>query len=199
MVVLSHLLLNLFKDCYAAEMIPIRLLISIAVVSAIMLMVFFGFLNLKVALAEKQIENDCRALESKIHTMSSSGVTRDVDEIGAGDGTKRTQNFDLPDSIVFLSFGVDADEDNDGVLETGLTENGAVIYYKVDGGSKKVMWLDEDFRFREGKKDNGRWGINGFGEGFILQNPGESMLSFEFVEKNSKTYILIHSNDGIES
>ena len=137
-------------DEYATDMIPIRLLISIAVVSAITLMVFFGFLNLSVIISENQIENDCRELESKIYTMIKSGVPRDVDEVGAGDGTKRVQVFSLPDNLVFLSFGVDPDENNDGILETGLTENGAVIFFRVQGGSKHVIWLDEDIRFREG-------------------------------------------------
>ena len=182
---------------YAADMIPIRLLISIAVVSAIILMVFFGFLNLKIILAENQIQNDCRELESKIYTMISSGVPRDVDELGAGDGTKRIHTFLLPENILFLSFGVDPDENNDGILETGLTENGAVIYYRVSGGSKKVIWLDKDFKFREGVSKDNRWDINNMGEGFILKHSGESILTFEFVEKNRETYLLIHENDGI--
>lgn len=181
----------------ASDMLPIRLIISIAVVSAVTLMVFFGFLNLRVVLAENQIKNDCNTLESKIHTMVSSGVPRDIDESGAGDGTKRVQTFNIPDNIVFLSFGVDPDEDNDGFLETGLTENGATIYYKVQGGSKQVIWLDKEFRFREGILENNKWIINGGGEGLILKNSGEVVLNFEFVEKNHKTYILIRSNDEI--
>lgn len=183
---------------YAADMIPTRLIVSITVVSAIALMVFFGLLNLNVILAENQIENDCRALESKIYTMLSSGVPRDIDETGTGDGTKRSHTFNLPDSILFLSFGVDPDENNDGVLETGLTENGAVIYYKVQGGSKHVIWLDERFRFREGKFENNKWIIHGNGEGFVLTSSGEAILNFELVEKSHSVYVLIHENDGIK-
>ncbi len=186
-------------DDYAADMIPIRLIISIAIVSMIFLMSFFGFLNLKVLLAEKQIENECRALESKIYSMIAGGVTRDVDELGSGDGTKRTHIFNLPENLVFLSFGCDPDEDNNGILETGLTEKGAAIFYKVQGGSKKVIWLDKDFRFREGKFEEGMWNVNGKGEGFIIKEHGKMALNFEFVEKNRKTYILIYSNDGIEN
>jgi len=184
---------------YAADMIPTRLMISAAIVSAIILMILLGLLNLNVILAENQIENDCRALESKIYTMLSSGVPRDVDETGAGDGTKRSHTFNLPDSILFLSFGVDPDENNDGVLETGLTENGAVIYYKVQDGSKHVIWFDERFRLQEGKFENNKWIIHGSGEGFVVTSSGEVTLNFELVEKNHIIYVLIHENDGIKS
>jgi len=186
-------------NCYATETIPVRLIISIAIVSVIMLMVFFSFLNLKIILSENQIENDIRSLESKLCTMLSSGVARDVDETDAGHGTKRTHTFNIPENIIFLSFGCDPDENNDGILQTGLTEDGAVIYYKVSGGCKNVIWLDESFRFREGNFEKYKWTINGFGEGFIIDGSGELVLNFELVEKNHKTYILIHSNDMIES
>jgi hypothetical protein len=184
---------------YAADMIPIRLIISVAVVSAITFLVLFGFFNLRIILSENQIENDCRALESKLYTMLRSGVPRNIDETGAGDGTKRIHVFNVPSNIVFLSFGVDPDKNNDGILKTGLTENGAVIYYRVQGGSKQVIWLDKDFRFREGKFEDNKWVINGSGEGFIIRDYGRYILNFELVQKNRKTYILIHSNDGIES
>ena len=184
-------------DDIAADMIPIRLIISIIVVSVIVIMVFFGFLNLKTILSENQIENDCRQLESKIYTMLSSGVARDIDEAGAGDGTKRSHTFNLPENIVFLSFGADPDGNNDGVLESGLTERGAVIYYKVSGGSKHVIWFDKDFRFREGILKDNRWKINSKEQCFILKDSGKTILNFEFVEKNRKTYILIHEDDGI--
>jgi hypothetical protein len=179
-------------------MIPIRLIISIAIVAAIFLMVAFGFMYLRVVLAENQVENSCATLEGKILTMLSSGIPRDVDEIGAGDGTKRIHSLDLPDNLIFLAFGVDPDSDNDGIYETGLTENGAAIFYKIEGGSKKVIWLNKDFKFREGKYDGDKWILNDGGQGYIITSIGEQTLNFELVEKSSLTYILIHANDNIE-
>ena len=45
-------------DNYAADMIPIRLIISISVVAAIVLIFSIGFINLRVNLAQSSIEND---------------------------------------------------------------------------------------------------------------------------------------------
>ena len=182
-------------DGFAAEMIPIRFIISIAVISAVMLMVAFGYSNLTVILSENQLENECRILESKLSTMLGSGVARDVDEANAGEGTKRTHMFDLPDSLIYLSFGVDPD--NYESLGTGLTSDGAVIFYRVNGGSKHVIWLPQDFKFREGNYTDDKWVINGDGQGFIITNDGKTTLTFELVEKNHERYILIQANDKI--
>jgi len=187
------------SDEFASEMIPIRLLISIAIISAIAIMVTIGYNNLNVVFAENNIENECRSLESELCTMTGSGAARDLDEIEAGDGTKRFHTFNLPSNIVYLSFGVDPDPENNGVLRTGLTCNGSVIFYKVQGGSKHAIWFsDERFRFREGKNTGGKWVINGDGQGFIIKNSGKTSLVFELVKRNSETFVLIQANDVIE-
>jgi len=187
------------KNDFAAEMIPIRLIISIAIIAAIALMIGVGFRNLSITLAENQIEIECRTLESKLYTMMGSGVARDVDEINAGEGTKRSITFNLPDSLMYLAFGVDPDPDNDGELETGLTENGSAIFYRVSGGSKHVLWLTQDeYRFREGKYIDGKWVINGDGQGYIITSGGSTTLTFELVQKNHEIYILIQATDTID-
>jgi len=184
---------------FASEIIPIRLLISIAIISAIAVMLTIGYNNLNVIFAENNIENECRSLESKLYTMIGSGVARDLDEIDASEGTKRVHAFSLPSNIVYLSFGVDPDPENCGILKTGLTCNGSVIFYKVQGGSKHAMWLSEEkYRFREGKYIENSWAVNGDGQGFIMSKSGKTSLIFELVKENTDISILIQANDGIE-
>jgi len=186
------------KDNVASETIPIRLIISIAVIAAIAVMVAVGYSNLSVTLAENQVENECKTLESKLYTMMGSGIARDVDEVNASEGTKRINTFDLPDSLIYLAFGVDPDSDNDGILKTGLTRDGSVIFYKVEGGSKHVVWFPEgEFEFREGNYTENKWVINGDGQGFIIIQGGKTTLTFELVQKNHNIYILIQGNDNI--
>lgn len=182
---------------FAAEMIPIRLIISIAIIAAIVLMVGVGFRNLSITSAENQVEIDCRTLESKLCTMLGSGIARDVDEINAADGTKRSITFNLPDNLIYLSFGVDPDPDNNGELKTGLTEDGSTIFYRVAGGSKHVLWLEDEYRLREGKYIDDKWVINDDGQGYILTGGGVATLTFELVQKNHETYILIQATDAI--
>ena len=185
-------------DNTASEVIPIRLIISIAIMAAIAFMLAVGYNNLSITLSENQIENQYITLESKLYTMLASGVTRDVDELNAGDGTMRTHTFDLPDNIVYLAFGIDPDPSNDGELTTGLTDDGSAVFYKVSNGNKHVIWISGDgFRFREGNNTNGKWIINNDEQGFILRNSGKTTLTFELVQKNHERYVLILANDNI--
>ena len=80
-----------------------------------------------------------------------------------------------------------------------LTENGSAIFYRVSGGSKHVLWLTQDeYRFREGKYIDGKWVINGDGQGFIITSGGVTTLTFELVQKNHEIYILIQATDTID-
>jgi len=187
------------SDNIASEMIPIRLIISITVIAAIAVIIAIAYNNLSITLAENQIENDCRTLESKLYTMMSSGVAREVDDINDGEGTKRVHNFDLPGNLIYLAFGVDPDPNNCGILKTGLTEAGSAIFYRVGSGSKHAIWLSEELKFREGNYTDNKWIINGDGQGFIITSGGKTTLVFELVQKNDERYILIQSNDRTES
>lgn len=186
-------------DSLAAEMIPIRLLISIAIVAAIAVIVGVGMGMLRTSLAQHQVEKQCHDLLSSLDTMVRSGAPRDLEERLAVAGTTRVQTLVLPDDLLYLSFGGDPDAANTGVLRPQISDDGAVIVYKIQGGSKEVIWLPEGvYRFREGCLSNHSWTLRGDGESYILDHGGTCTLVFELVEKNHKIYILIHGNDGIE-
>lgn len=177
----------------ASEMIPIRLLISIVIIAAITSMIAAGYSMLSVALAERDIESQYFSLESSLYSMVQSGVARDVNEPGAFEGTKRTYSLTLPGSLLYLSFGVDPDPNDDGILEQGLTCDGSVICYRVNGGSKQIRWLSEDdIRFRKGSYIQGKWTIDGAGDGLILTSEGTVTLTFELIEHHQETYILCY-------
>jgi hypothetical protein len=61
----------------------------------------------------------------------------------------------LPERLEYLSFGVDPDPDNNGILNDtppGLvTDNGDVIYYKLMGDGKRLIKLQDPVRIREGE------------------------------------------------
>ena len=50
-----------FND-FAADMIPTRLIVSIAIIAAITLLVAFGYRVLSINSAENKVEQDCRGL-----------------------------------------------------------------------------------------------------------------------------------------
>ncbi len=185
-------------DSFAAEMIPVRLLISIVIIAAIVVLIWVGMDKLRTDQANNQVEQQCRDLVSSLETMVRSGAPRDLNEGFAPAGTTRVQTLVLPDTLVFLCFGGDPDSENTGVLQPQISEDGSLIVYKVQGSSKQVLWLPQGMcGFREGSFSNSMWTLKGDSESFILTHGGTSSLVFELVEKNHETYILIHGNDGI--
>jgi len=185
-------------DSFAAEMLPIRLLMSIAIVAAIATLVWVGMGMLRTGQAQHQVEQECRDLVSSLETMVRSGAPRDLEDGLAEAGTTRIQTLILPDTLLYLSFGGDPDVENTGVLRPQISGDGAVIVYKVQGGSKQVLWLPQwMYGFREGCLSNTTWTLRGVGESYVITQGGTSTLIFELVEKNHTTYILIHGNDGI--
>lgn len=185
------------SNSYAADMIPMRLIISITVISVLTTFLVSGFYNVHKEFDENQLQNECSILQSKLFTMVQSGICRETDNLFFMEGTKRMYTLNLPSSLSYFAFGVDPDPDNDGVLTTGLTCDGSVIVYKIDGGTKKTFWLPEEIRFREGKYDNGRWIMNEAEQGFIVLDAGITTIIFELIETYGKTCVLIHGNDGI--
>jgi hypothetical protein len=115
-------------------------------------------------------------------------------------GAKRVQTITLPDSLVYLSFGGNPDPANNGMLSSEMVENGAVIFYKVAGGSTHAIWLPkENYQFREGAFVDDHWTMSGEGHSLVIHTGGTLTLVFEHVEKNHKSYILIHNTDDIDS
>lgn len=184
------------RSTAAMEMLPVRLMISLAMIAAIVGLAMVAAGNLRVMRAEQEIETACRSLLASLCTMVADGAFRDVADLSSPEGTKRIHTFRLPDSLVYLSFGGDPDPANSGSWTSQLLEDGAVIVYKVQGGSKKILWLPiETYKFREGRYEHTSWVIEGQGNSFILTTAGTVTLVFECVQKQHQNYILIHQND----
>jgi hypothetical protein len=184
----------------AVEMLPIRLIMSIAMIAAILLLIVSASGTLRVFLDEQQVEQQCLSLQSTLSIMIADGAFRDVDDHTASEGTKRVHTFILPDSLIYLSFGGDPETHYSGVFNSRLVEDGAVIFYQVQGGSKKVIWLPrQTHKFREGTNVHGQWVLSGDGHSYIIRGGGTISLVFECVQKNHQRYILIHYNDGLNS
>ena len=184
-------------DRRGAVFIPMRVLMSIVVMAAIVGLAFIGLQNAKKVAAEKQVESECDELISMLLTMVEGDV-RDVNNLQDIQGSTRTKEFNLPSELVYIGFGVDPDPDNDGKLESKLVSNGSCIFYKIERRSKKVIWLDDNIKFREGKNENGRWEIKEPEQGFVIERGGKLKISFEFVEDFFDKYVLVLAEDDIE-
>jgi len=186
--------MKLVVDKGGATFIPVRATISIILAIAIVTLAYVGLQNAMKEKEEGSVRRQCEELIALLSTMVKSGNARDVENPFDFTGDAREYNFTFPAHLVYIGFGVDPDPDNNGVLESGLTDEGNCIFYRVEGRSKQVIWLEESMKFREGKYENGRWTIRE-PEGYIIDGGGEITLIFELVEKNGEKYILIQAED----
>lgn len=175
-----------------AMFIPLRFIISIIMMAIIFSVFFAGFKYAGRVIAEKNVEKECNELIGEISIMVASGDSRNIYEKNVLKGDTRVKKFNFPDELVYIGFGVDPDGNNDGILEEGLLCNGSCIVYKVNGFSKKYIWLDESIKFRKGVMKNGIWTIKLPPQGYILVGGGKVELTFELVNKNSEKYVLIY-------
>ena len=172
--------------------IPLRFIISVMIMAIIFSVFFAGFKYASRVIAEKNVERECNELIGEISTMVASGNSRDIYDKNILKGDTRTKELKFPDELIYIGFGTDPDANNDGILEGGLLCNGSCIVYKVDGFSKKYIWLDENIKFRKGIKKNGIWTIKSPPQGYVLVGGGKFELNFELVNKNSEKYVLIY-------
>lgn len=181
------------RSIAAAEMLPVRLIMSSAMIAAIAILIVTTAGTLQVTLAEHDVEVACQSLQASLCTMVADGAFRDVDDPSSPEGTKRIHTLHLPDSVMYLSFGGDPDPANNGSRISALLESGSVIVSRVQGGSKKILWLPiETYKFRQGQYVNDRWVIQGQGNSVVITNGGTITLVFECVQKQHQKYLLIH-------
>ncbi|MEA2054040.1 MAG: hypothetical protein U9O96_02820 [Candidatus Thermoplasmatota archaeon] len=186
-------------DNRGATFIPMRVVVSIIVGAAIVALAFIGLQNAMKISAEKQVERECDKLIISISTMVASGDARDVNNPQDTISHTRGITFNFPNKLVYFGLGIDPDPHNNGNLESGLTDNGSCIFYKIKGMSKKVIWLDDNIKFREGMEEGGRWVINGPEQGFVIKGGGKYKLTLELVEDVYKIkYVLVLADDGMD-
>jgi hypothetical protein len=177
-------------DALGVEMIPIRLVISIAVIGAIVGLWASGMLVAGPTSDAGLLRRECEGAVSTLASLVRGGAARDLRDPDAPLGTRRIVTFDVPAGCVYLSFGGDPDPDGDGVMTSEAAGSSAVIVFLVQGAGKEAVWLSEPVGFRAGVYDGSRY-ILGPGS-LILHTAGKARLAFELVRDAAAMYILVY-------
>jgi type II secretory pathway pseudopilin PulG len=192
---------NLWNDERGADTIPLKLIVYLAIVGIIIVMIAIGLKNaqppMDTAIMDRQIEE----LKSSIEIMQT-GYSRPISDPQAPAGNIRSFELVLPDSLEYISFGVDPDPDNNGILrdtQPGLiTDEGDVVYFKLRNTGKILVKLDEKVHIREGILNDGRWTINEPHQGVVLTGNSQSVV-FEQVNDGGIVYTISHLTDDLNA
>jgi len=195
---------NFIKNEQAIDTIPLKLIVYLTLIGIILLLVAIGLKNAIPPMDTSIMEQQITRIKPSIEQMQS-GYARDLADPNAPTGNIRSIELTLPDSLEYLSFGVDPDPDNNGILTDTppgfVTENGNVIYYKLTGTGKNIIRLDDRVHLREGVKNDNRWMpniIDGFHQALVVDGSSQT-LTFELVSDRDMTYTLIHLTDDVNA
>jgi hypothetical protein len=177
-------------DAYGVEMVPIRLVVSIAVIGAVVGLCVAGFALVRPAGDAGVLRGECEGAVGMLAGLVRGGVPRDLRDPDAALGTRRVVSFNVPAGCVYLSFGGDPDPEGDGRRISSITGTGAVIVFQVQGAGKEVFWLTEPVGFRAGIRDGERYKASG--GSLVLQSCGKATLVFELVRDAEEMYILVY-------
>jgi len=191
----------LWKDERGADTIPLKLVVYLAIMGIIILMVAMGLKNAQPPMNTAIIDRQMEKLKSSIEIMQT-GYSRPISDPQASTGNIRSFELVLPDSLEYISFGVDPDPDNNGILNDKppglITDDGDVVYVKLRNTGKILVKLDDNVHIREGVLIDGRWNINEPHQGVVLTGNSQSVI-FELVNDGGNVYTISHLTDDFNA
>jgi hypothetical protein len=176
------------KNTTAAEFIPIRLMISVAVIAAISFLVFTGFQSIQSSSEIDSFENQLHMIQSEISLLYATGEARDLEDTFAPTGTTRVFSIHIPSLVTSISFGASDLSYKDIPNEDGSSG----IFYKYAGGAQRAVWCDDQVVFLRGLVQESRWVTDGTSPFFSFSSSCEMNVTFELVSQDEHRFILIY-------
>lgn len=188
---------SFWKDTDGIDTVPQKMIFYLMITGVILVLVAVSWNNVSIYLTDSQIEKEVNSLSVELLSIQK-GYPRDLSEVDGTEGSMCVVQLSLPDSVQYLSLGVDPDPDLDGNLSNSVwnAENNTIIIQHYNGVKKRFLIGGERINFRKGSLDkNGNWNLdtNNLSEnkGIVIQNPVTGEFIFELVLYDKK-YTLSH-------
>lgn len=178
-------------NCDAAELIPIRLIMSVTIIGVVSVLFTSGIITLENQTSNHQLDQQINDFEASVQVLMQQGSARDINDPLSSNGSKRTFVFYLPNNIEFLSFGGDPSiqkQDNE-TLSNPLIMG---IFYQFKGKTRQVVWLESSYGMLRGHYENNRWIPTKIPDPLILNSPGTATLNVELIKMNDLLYLLLY-------
>lgn len=176
----------------AAELIPVRLIMSVVIIGVISVLFTSGMITLHHQTSNHRLEQQINDFEASIQVLIQQGSARDVYDPLSANGSKRTFLFHLPHNIEFLSFGGDPSMQK---LENETINNQMMtgIFYQFDGKTKQVFWMDYSNGMLRGHLEENRWIPTKIPDPLVITQSGSVTLNVELIEMGDEQYLLMYS------
>ncbi len=196
---------SLLSDTRAADTIPLKLVVYLGLLAAVLLLIAQAWENASQVLDEAEIEAQIGDATLSLRSIQN-GHARALEDRYGPEGSMCVLTLSLPDQVRYLSFGVDPDPDCSGNLSDSewVVENNTLIYQYKNGVKQRVLLEGEIIRFLRGTLDEeGKWQfVVGQGDnetvpspeetGAVIEYPVSGDFVFELVSRNNVKYTLSH-------
>jgi hypothetical protein len=138
-------------DTAAADTIPLKLVVYLALLAAVVLLLAQAWNIASPVLQEAEIKTQAETASLSLLSIQG-GYARDPADRSSPEGSMCTLTFSLPQSVRYISFGVDPDQECNGNLtDSGwVPENNTLIYQYKSGVKKRVLIEGKPIHFIKG-------------------------------------------------
>jgi len=196
---------HLFSDTVAADTIPLKLVVYLGLLAAVLILVAQAWSTAVLFMDDAEIEAQVETASLSIRSIQG-GYARNPDDSFSPPGNMCTLEFSLPDSVRYISFGVDPDPECNGNLSDSewTLENNTIIYQYKNGVKKRVFLEGNPVYFVKGERNSeGIWTplVNQKNNevflslektGVVIEYPISGEFSFEMVMQNEIRYTMSH-------
>jgi hypothetical protein len=196
---------NLASDTTAADTIPLKLVVYIGLLGAVLILVAQSWHTANSVLEDAQIKAQAEAASLSIRSIQG-GYARDSAESHTPEGTTCTLKLSFPASVRYISFGVDPDPECNGQLNDSkwTLENNTIIYQYKNGVKKRTFLEGKPVHFIKGEQNSeGIWMPSESQEnihtqlfsektGVVIEYPVSGEFLFELVTQSGIRYTMSH-------
>lgn len=194
-----------FLEISAADTIPLKLLVYTGLFAAVLILMTQAWYTSLLVLEDAKIKDQVETAALEILSIQQ-GYARELGDKDSSSGTMCVIKFDCPDSIKYISFGVDPDPEGNGYLTNSnwIKENNTIIYQYKNGVKKRVFLNGENIHFLKGKLNSeGVWFsdlneneniVKGFSQenAVVIESPVSGEFLFETVIQRGVRYTMSH-------
>jgi hypothetical protein len=196
---------NLASDTTAADTIPLKLVVYIGLLGAVLILVAQSWHTANSVLEDAQIKAQAESASLSIRSIQG-GYARDSAEGHTPEGTTCTLKLSFPASVRYISFGVDPDPECNGQLSDSkwTLENNTIIYQYKNGVKKRTFLEGKPVHFIKGEQNSeGIWMPSESQEnihtqlfsektGVVIEYPVSGEFLFELVTQSGIRYTMSH-------
>jgi hypothetical protein len=193
------------SDTVAADTVPLKLVVYLTLLAAVVLLLAQAWSIALPVLQDAEVKSQTEAASLSLLSIQG-GYARDSEDRYSPEGSMCTLTFSLPQSVRYVSFGVDPDRECNGNLTDSewVLEDNTIIYQYRSGVKKRVLLGGAPVNFIKGVLDSeGIWIPAGSKENnetslvlkstaVVIEYPVSGEFLFEMVTHNGTRYTMAH-------